>query len=297
MESVCAVIVAYNRKDLLRQCLQAVQAQTRKVGHVLVVDNASTDGTQDMVVQEFPEVEVLRLSRNQGGAGGFQEGIKRAYHRGFDWFWLMDDDAVAEKDALEQLMHASCVLRRHGVEPSLLASKVVWTDGDLHPMNIPTVKTSDPAALLRVVEMGFLLLRSASFVSILLQRRAVAQYGLPVGEYFVWNDDVEYTARILRKEIGVWVPRSVVTHMSAVKYTPSSETAPERFYYEVRNKLWMLLKSDAWSTREKVQLAASTFLRVACFARAQRLRPRALYEVLRGIKDALTKTPTTGSWP
>ncbi|MFX5615039.1 glycosyltransferase, partial [Acinetobacter baumannii] len=77
-----------------RECLQSVLSQTRAPDHVLVVDNASTDGTGEMLKEEFPEVEVLRLPENQGGAGGFHEGIKRAYEAGYDWIWLMDDDGL-----------------------------------------------------------------------------------------------------------------------------------------------------------------------------------------------------------
>jgi len=70
-ENICAVIVTYNRKELLRECLKAVLAQTRPPEHVLVVDNASTDGTPEMLQEEFPQVEVLCLPENQGSAGGF----------------------------------------------------------------------------------------------------------------------------------------------------------------------------------------------------------------------------------
>ena len=103
-ERVCAVIVTYNRKALLKECLEAVLAQTRPPDHVLVVDNASTDGTAEMLREEFPQVEVLRLPENQGGAGGFHEGMKRAYEEGFDWLWLMDDDTIPRPEALEALL-------------------------------------------------------------------------------------------------------------------------------------------------------------------------------------------------
>ncbi|GAA6756682.1 hypothetical protein Thermus77420_21580 [Thermus thalpophilus] len=104
MDRVCAVIVTHNRKELLRECLRAVLAQTRPVDHILVVDNASTDGTADMLREEFSQVEVLRLPENQGGAGGFHEGMKRAYELGYEWMWLMDDDALPSRTALEELL-------------------------------------------------------------------------------------------------------------------------------------------------------------------------------------------------
>lgn len=78
-ERVCAVIVTYNRKALLRECLKAVLSQTRPPDHVLVVDNASTDGTPEMLQEEFPQVEVLRLPETRAGPGvprGNEAGLR-----------------------------------------------------------------------------------------------------------------------------------------------------------------------------------------------------------------------------
>lgn len=122
MGPVCAIVVTYNRKELLRECLAALAAQTRPPDRVLVVDNASSDGTQAMVEAEYEEVELLALPTNQGGAGGFHEGMKRAHVDGAEWLWLMDDDTIPRPDALAELLAAPA---RLGSLPTLLASKVV----------------------------------------------------------------------------------------------------------------------------------------------------------------------------
>src|SRR3712207_5668423 len=141
-ETVCAVVVTYNRVDLLRECLEAVTGQTRAPDAVLVVDNASTDGTREMVREEFPAVELLELPANEGSAGGFHEGMKAAVARGVDWLWVMDDDTIPAPDALELLLDAPAHL--DGLPPpALLASKVLWTDGRLHPMNWPAPNVTD----------------------------------------------------------------------------------------------------------------------------------------------------------
>ena len=71
-------MVTHNRREMLRKCLWALAGQTAPLARVTVVDNASSDGTAEMVAAEYPEVEVVRLSRNVGGAGGFHEGMRRA---------------------------------------------------------------------------------------------------------------------------------------------------------------------------------------------------------------------------
>ena len=69
-DRVCAVVVTHNRRELLRQCLTALGRQAAPLAQVMVVDNASSDGTADMVRDEFPDSEVVRLEQNVGGAGG-----------------------------------------------------------------------------------------------------------------------------------------------------------------------------------------------------------------------------------
>lgn len=85
---VAAVVVTYNRKELLRECLNALLNQTRPLDEIIVIDNASTDGTQEMIAKEFPYITYVLMSENIGGAGGFHEGMKLAYEKGYDWIWV-----------------------------------------------------------------------------------------------------------------------------------------------------------------------------------------------------------------
>ncbi|HEX8679505.1 MAG TPA: glycosyltransferase, partial [Chthoniobacterales bacterium] len=109
-ERVCAVVVTYNRKALLDECLCALRAQSRTLDGILIVDNASTDGTAAMLEERGhradPRVHYLRLEQNLGGAGGFHRAFADAYAAGFDWIWAMDDDTIVDQDALEQLFAA-----------------------------------------------------------------------------------------------------------------------------------------------------------------------------------------------
>lgn len=292
IEKICVVVVTYNRKDLLRECLHALRSQTRKPDHIIVVDNASTDGTLEMLGVEYPEVEVLKMSQNEGGAGGFYEGMKRGYEQGFDWLWLMDDDTIPEKRALAELEAASRNMQNNVEQPLLLASRVEWVDGTVHPMNFPTLNHSDHNLLVKTVEMGYLPIRNTSFVSLLVNRYAIEKHGFPVKDYFVWNDDVEYTARILRVGLGLLVPKSIVVHKTKRKYVPLTSSLPERYYYEVRNKLWMLLWSDAWYPTEKLKLGVKLVMNIGYYVYKKRFAVRAIYHIIRGVKDGLLRVPS-----
>ncbi len=102
--------------------------------------------------------------------------------------------------------------------------------------------------------------RSASFVSILVDAATAAERGLPVADYFLWNDDFEYTTRLIRGGVGLYVPTSVVVHKTRVFGSTDADPG-ERFYWEVRNKVWMFTRSSSLSPTEKVAYGGSTLTR------------------------------------
>ena len=110
---VTAVVVTWNRKALLLECLECLRRQTAKAD-ILVVDNASTDGTGEALrpMIEAGEIAYVNTGKNLGGAGGFQFGVKAAVEAGCDYVWIMDDDSMPTPTALEALLSAA----RHALE-------------------------------------------------------------------------------------------------------------------------------------------------------------------------------------
>ena len=259
-ERVAAVVVTYNRRELLLEALAAVQAQSRPPDQVIVVDNASADQTAGAVREHFPGVDLAELTRNTGGAGGFAFGMARALAAGASLLWLMDDDTVPGPGALAELLAAR---GRSQPRPVLVASRVEWTDGRPHPMNTPrprplatrTERTAAAAA-------GCVPIRSASFVSVLVDAGACRQRGLPLADYFLWNDDFEFTARLLRGNVGLLCPASVVVHKTRTFGSTDVDPGAARFYYEVRNKIWTL-RAAALGPAERLLYGGSTLRRWA----------------------------------
>lgn len=287
------MVVTYNRLPLLREALAALGRQNRPVDQILVVDNASTDGTAASMAADFPNVTLLRLPENLGSSGGYFAGIRWALAQGFDWIWTLDDDSIANPAALAALLkaHESFPQDR---KPELLASKVVWTDGSIHPMNLQKPKLYDPEAQILAAGHSAMSIRFTSFVSMLVSRRVVEKYGLPVAGYFMWNDDVEYAGRILRNELGVLVPASVVCHKTARKHVPATSVGG-KFYFEVRNKLWILRHSIAFSREEKWWMAKSLVRRTWKHLVDARFGSASLAGVMRGIADGVCRKPAEGS--
>lgn len=287
---VLAVVVAHDRAALLRECLDALARQTRPLDGVVGVDNASADATP-AVLRAHPVVtDAVRLPRNVGGAGGFAAGIARALARGADLVWLMDDDTVATPVALSALLAARA---SYPGTPALLAARAVWRDGREHPMNRPRARAFlSRAQRRRAAAVGCRPVRTASFVATLLDARAIRADGLPKAAYFLWNDDFEYTARLLRRRVGLYVPAAVVVHKTRA-FGDATADPGARLVLEARNKAWALGRSSAFDPLDRLAYTGSTLLRWARTV-ARSPRPgRALARIARGLaQSARPPAPT-----
>ncbi|MCX7601058.1 MAG: glycosyltransferase [Meiothermus sp.] len=244
-DSVLVLVVTHNRKTLLEECLHRVAQQSHPPAGVLVLDNASTDGTQEMVLEQFPAFRYVRLPENTGAAGGFHHGLALARGLEYDWIWLLDDDAHPEPDSLLRLLEGLARVRKMGLEPNLLLSRLLWTDGRVHPMGIPWPDLRRPALLMKSREHKLMPVRFGTYASMLVSRTAALQHPLPTKDYFLWNDDLEFSGRLLRRGLGFLVPDSVVVHKTRNPFSSAVTATDEQFYLEARNRAW-LVRSDAF---------------------------------------------------
>lgn len=266
---VVAVVVAYNRRELLAEVLAGLHAQSRAVDAIVVVDNASTDGSSDVARSVAPGATLIELSENTGGAGGFAVGMAAAVSRHEpDWIWVMDDDTVPEAGALAALLAA--IDGYQGNELVAVGSRVVWTDGSEHPMNTPRPNPFAGAAEKRAAAAVHARpVRSLSFVSSMYRADAVSRDGYPIVDYFLWNDDFEFSARLLRRGTGLSVDSSVVVHKTRALASTDVDPGP-RFRLEVRNKIWLFRYSRALRRSEKiVYIGASTVRWLRTFVKSR----------------------------
>ena len=217
-DSVCAVVVTYNRKDLLRLCLRSLLAQSHSLDEIIVVDNASTDGTDLIIAEEFPQINYQRLSENGGGAGGFHFGMKLSFERGHEWIWVMDDDAVPTEGALERMIEAVSICKD---SPRTGVAIPMTTSGHETP----------------------------AFAGGMFSRRAIQQCGLPNREFFIDLDDIEFCLRIEEAGLATLrVPDRIINHehcgslpSSSIRILGKTVTRPQipdfRAYYQIRNRL------------------------------------------------------------
>lgn len=241
---VAAIVVTYNRKDLLVRGIEGLLGQSRPVDAIYVVDNASTDGTAELFAPGGPfdhePIRYIRMDQNRGGAGGFKRGMGEAEQAGFDWCWIMDDDVICDTSALEELLAAASYLREQGVRVSYLASRVTSPDGDV--MNAPTPSQHYSENGYRdwceFLQEGLARIEFATFVSLLIPVDAIREIGLPIADFFMWGDDGEYTKRLTSFYGPAFcVGKSHVVHLRSVARPPKlvEETDPVRIANQRRS--------------------------------------------------------------
>lgn len=234
-KTVCAVVVTYNREELLMECLEVLENQSRPLDAIYIVDNASNDETPLLLLErgylekippkklDYPweksfikneiAIHYLRMDKNTGGSGGFHEGVKRAYQKGYDWFWLMDDDSEPYTDALE-------LLSKYFDEEKISALANSKFDPEMNFLNYhigflnfrkgyPEVLPIHPKKLDvdPYVEVDM-----SSFVGILVNKIAIDEIGFPKKEFFIYHDDVEYCIRLRKVGRILMVWDSVIIH-------------------------------------------------------------------------------------
>ena len=190
---VCAVVVTYNRQELLVECLRALKQQTQPLDQILVVDNASTDGTAEFIKENYADLALLELNQNLGGAGGFNAGMQWTFDNDFDWAWVMDDDALPLENALACLKP---FLEQHKEHTSALCSRLVQQT----PNNLQCNEE------IKVIN-------KAMFVGFAVSRKAIEQVGLPRKDFFIYTDDSEYCLRIHKAGGNIYqINSSLILH-------------------------------------------------------------------------------------
>lgn len=221
------IIVNYNTRDLLRDCLRSVLANLLPGGlDVIVVDNCSTDDSSAMVEREFPDVTLIRSPRNGGFAFGNNQGLRAA--RGC-YVLLLNPDTVVPADALAKMVG---FLDSHP-EAGICGPRLVRADGSLDlacRRSFPTPEVS----FYRIIGLSKLFPHSRRFARynltfldehhlaevdsvvgacMMVRRSAMDQVGLLDEEYFMYGEDLDWAYRI--KSLGWKVyynPDTTVLH-------------------------------------------------------------------------------------
>ena len=237
-ESVAIVVVTYNRAELLEPMLAGLGRLDPAPDAVIVVDNASTDRTTEVLAgATLPGLQVIRSADNLGGAGGFHAGVKAAYDRGYDRIWLMDDDVVPAPDCLGVLLghDEDCLMAvREDSSGNLAEYAALRFDLDrpwaIKPKTASVVSTyPSRSAMPPTVE-----LENVAFEGFMVRRRVVAEIGLPDDSFFIFYDDVDFAVRARRAGFRILAVRDAVL-VRQLDFDQQHDLAGWKGYYMYRN--------------------------------------------------------------
>lgn len=234
--AIAAVVVTHNRPELLQQVVGALQRQTRVPDRIFIIDNGSDDATRSLL-PALGDVAVLRSESNLGGAGGFALGMQHAYAAGFDWIWLLDDDAVPRLDALGKLVDAV-----QGVATTAGAvCGTVREFGDIalmHRRSYDCWSGLERPVPRRAYRHRPTVIDTGSFVGFMVAALAIARIGLPDPAFFLAYDDTDYSLRLRQAGMAVWlVPASIVDHLRSAQGRLRAAPFGRKHYFNIRNRI------------------------------------------------------------
>lgn len=253
---IAAVVVTFNRRQLLAKTLEALLNGTRSPDRIFIYDNASTDETPEYLEEKGylaeKKITYIRAKENLGSATGNARAIKAAYQAGFDWVWVFDDDLLPDHRALEFLVKDSKLDDAHCFASVDLnekdTSELAWYNDLLKDGQIITAKTYADLGGDALVESN-----GIGYLGLFLPRRIIKKVGYPDERLFIWADDVDYMRRI--RSAGFrqfFVLRSLTYHPKAPysnikilgKDVYITMAAPWKEYYAIRNSIYIWSKYD-----------------------------------------------------
>lgn len=248
---IAAVMVTRDRPVLLDKAIAALHAQTRPCNALYIVDNASASKTVALLQPMHGRngVTVIRSESNLGGAGGFALGLEHACADGYDWVWLLDDDAVARPQALAALC-ATLRLLPADATGALCGAVHEFGSLALTHRRAFSRKLGIERCLPQEAYDGLpVAIDTGSFVGFMVSARAVAAIGLPETDFFLAYDDTDYSLQLQRAGLGVWlVPESIVDHLRTPESRLRATSFERKHYFNIRNRIVVKRRHAAMPT-------------------------------------------------
>ena len=236
---VVAVVVTYNRRELLKRTVECLR-QTPGLAGIIIVNNSSTDGTGDWLAEQKDLLVITQP--NVGGAGGFCAGMKRAYQEGADWIWCMDDDVFPRPDCLKHML----AYAKDGVG---IVSPRRMMDGEIFTTEFQAYNFTNPfgstyeGKLRKQSVTEALEIQGAAFEGLLISRHLVEKIGYPNKDLFIFYDDTDYCLRAVRAGFKIiYAPDALLDKQKFFdQATWAERNRKKRWkrFYQVRNGAYL----------------------------------------------------------
>lgn len=246
------VIVTYNREKKLRVALKSFDCLLTKPEYIIVVNNASTDGTADylneweQMTSDYKKL-VITNQVNIGGSGGFHAGLSKAIEMNADWIWVSDDDAYIDKNAFDI---ASDYLTNHDSGSISAICGSVHTKGNIdlghrRRVHLSGLRVTEKTVPLEEYDALEFDIDEFSYVGSIISKQKMQQVGITRRDYFIHYDDTEHSLRLRKCGRVVCIPSIVVEHdvdAGQLSNDRKYESSWQK-YYDYRNLLDMYKSS------------------------------------------------------
>lgn len=241
MEKIAAVVVTYNRFELVKKTINSLRNQTRKLDSIIIIDNSCTDGTSEWLDTQN-DLTVIHQG-NVGGSGGFWRGIKEAYERDYDWIWCMDDDVFPREDCLKEAL--KCADQETGIvcPKRIMNEKVFISESEsLNLSNIFQWRYGKVLSLKAANGTTPIDIQSMTFEGPLIRREVVDKIGLPNKDLFILFDDTDYAYRTHLAGYRIkYSPLAVID-----KYFFKQTKTPEELFLTNKWKIWYDIRNASY---------------------------------------------------
>ncbi|MFH1257068.1 MAG: glycosyltransferase family 2 protein [Candidatus Diapherotrites archaeon] len=226
---VSIVVLNWNGKELLRNCLKSLRENTNYAPYeVIVVDNASSDGSTEMVKKEFSWAKLIENKENRGFAGGNNDGIRQS--KGEFVLLLNNDTLIKQSDWLDEMVKA---MQRHPLV-GILGPRLVFGDG-----SVQQIKGAEAEKIVKTV----------SGAAFLIRQKVLDEIGL-LDEGFnpIYYEETDFSERTRRKGFLVmYTPKATITHLEGAT-TGQKKFSKWKYFLAKKNRLrFQLLNEPLWA--------------------------------------------------
>lgn len=233
-----AIIVTYNRIELLKECIDCCYQQSLSFENIVVINNASTDGTKEYLKElelEKDNIKCITLNENIGGAGGFYTGIKEILEYDIDYVLLIDDDAMICENYIDTINNYIQICKLPAYSGTVMCDdKIQYDHRKYLYKNYKLLESKDNDYMKKFFDYDI-----STFCGVVIDVKIIKKIGLPEKDFFIWFDDFEYSLRLnvygkIRNINSIYL-----NHKTKLNQVQSYNW---KSYYGLRNELYIIKK-------------------------------------------------------